>query len=463
MSRMSHTAKAIRYAITGALACGLLTGCAGSSSRHLAKAGDYAARSGAQQDSAIDAAENTVARDPNDAAARRALGQAYLDAGRFESAATTFGDAIALGDESGRTRLSLALARIGAGDRPSAVAVLDEARDAIPAADRGLALALAGETGRGVAILLDALRGGENTPKMRQNLAFAFALDGRWREARIAMAQDVPADKINDRIGEWAAMARPEDVQRRVATLLAVPLGVADPGQPVALALGAVPQDARFAAAEPADAELAPIDAAPGPQTASAELPPLDPAPAEIAPPARYSAAPAFAPAAVPASASFSAAFAAPQADVVSQPVVQAIPAPPAYRAPRTAHAAAPVLAPKAPRRAVAAVSSGQGTHLVQLGSFSSEANARRAVDIFTARDPELRNRTLTITPAVVNGRNFWRVAASAHDGGSALRLCSSVKSRGGACFAYARARAPAGGQPQLAIAVSASGRARSR
>lgn len=463
MSRMSPSAKAIRYAITGALACGLLTGCAGSSSRHLAKAGDYAARSAAKQDRSVDAAEKAVARNPNDPAARVVLGQAYLDAGRFESAATTFDDAIALGDESGRTRLSLALARIGAGDGRSAVAVLDEARDSIPAADRGLALALAGETGRGVAILLDAVRGGDNTPKARQNLAFAFALDGRWREARMAMAQDVPADRINDRIGEWAAMARPEDVQRRVASLLAVPLGVDDPGQPLALALGTAPQDAQLAVAEPASAaELPPLDSAPVAQTAAAELPPLDPAPAAIAPPARYSAAPAFAPAPVPASASFSTAFAAPRSEAVSQPVVQTIPAPPAYRAPRAAHAAAPVLAPRAPRHAVAATA-GRSTHLVQLGSFSSEANARRAVGIFTARNPELRDRALTIIPAVVNGRNFWRVAASGLDGNGALRLCSGVKSRGGACFAYAATRAPAGARPELAMAVSGPARARSR
>src|SRR5690606_16603798 len=118
-------------------------------SKQLARAGDHAQRSSEKWARAVDEAEQQVAQSPNDAAARLALGQAYLDAGRFRSAATTFSDAIALGDASGRTQLSLALARIGAGDTRGAAAVLDEARDSIDATDRGLALALAGETDRG--------------------------------------------------------------------------------------------------------------------------------------------------------------------------------------------------------------------------------------------------------------------------------------------------------------------------
>jgi Tfp pilus assembly protein PilF len=122
---MSRSAKAIRYALSGALAIGLLAGCAGSS--HLARAGNYAARPSGKVNHAVDLAEKAVERSPNDAATRVALGQAYLDAGRFQSAATTFGDAVALGDTSGRTQLSLALAQIGAGDLQAAVEVLDGA------------------------------------------------------------------------------------------------------------------------------------------------------------------------------------------------------------------------------------------------------------------------------------------------------------------------------------------------
>ena len=429
MLRMNPATKVIGYAITGALAAALLAGCAGSPSKHLARAGDHAARAEARHSRAVDAAEQAVAKSPNDPAARVALGQAYLDAGRFQSAVTTFEDAIELGDTSGSTQLRVALAQIGAGDGRAAVEVLDDARDAIPASDRGLALALAGETGRGVGVLLDALRGGENSPKLRQNLAFAYALDGQWREARIAMAQDVPADQMNDRIGAWAMMSRPEDAQRRVANLLSVPAGVADPGQPVALALGAAAQDEQVAVAEPIRSE-APV------QAVAAELPPIDPAPAtaEVEAPN--------------ASASFATAFtAAPSPAYVAQPMVQPLPAfkPIAKRSTASF---------TAQRKVSAAIPVGEGTHLVQLGSFSSETNARRAWGTYTARNPELRNYRLTITPAVVNGKNFWRVAAGGLDRSTAARLCSGLKSRGAGCFAYAANRTlPGVVRPAMAFA----------
>jgi Flp pilus assembly protein TadD len=432
--------QAIRYAVTSVIAAGLLAGCAGS--KHMARAGDHAVSASAQHQQAVEAAEAIVAHTPDDAAARRALGQVYLEAGRFRSAATTFADAVSLGDGSGRTQLSLALAHIGAGDTHGAVAQLDEAGDAIPASDRGLALALAGETSRGVATLINALREGDNSPKLRQNLAFAYALDGRWREARMAMAQDVPPDRIDDRIGEWAMMSRAEDVQRRVASLLSVPAGVADAGQPTRLALRAGAQAGQLAVDDtPAPESIAPVSRA-----ASAELPPIEEAPPVFAAPAAI-AAPAIASAPAPAPHNFATAFSAPEPAAASQPTVQTIAAPPAYRAVRAERRSAVTLPTPA----------GRATHAVQLGSFSSEANARRAIGIFTARDPELRGRELTITPAVVRGKNFWRVAATGFDGGDARRVCSGVKNRGGACFAYAATNAPAGGKLAPAFALARS------
>jgi Flp pilus assembly protein TadD len=457
-SSMSRSVQAMRYALSGALAVGLLAGCAGSS--HLARAGNYAARPNRNLSSAVDVAERAVEGSPNDAAARAALGQAYLDAGRFQSAATTFGDAVALGDTSGRTQLSLALAQIGAGNVQAAVAALDGARDTIPAGDRGLALALAGQTNRGVEILTDALRGGENTPKLRQNLAYAFALDGRWREARVAMAQDVPPDKINDRIGEWAMIAQPEDVQKRVANLLSVPAGVQDAGQPQALALGSAQPARQLAAAE------APTPAAPA---SSAELPPVDQTPAAVSMPAPVGAQVAAPVGPAPSAASFTSAFASqPERHDSPRPTVQPI-SPSAFEA--APRAVSHVAARPAPRSRLAAAAeqvfaarsstAHASTHLVQLGSFSSEANARRAWNIFTAHNAELRNYRLTITPAVVNGRNFWRVAAAGLDGNAARHLCSDVRNRGGACFAYAANRAPAGAAPALAMASPGREKAR--
>ena len=54
-------------------------------------------------DKAISLAEAVVAASPRDPAYRTLLGNAYLRAGRFDSAVTTFDDAMELGDNSART------------------------------------------------------------------------------------------------------------------------------------------------------------------------------------------------------------------------------------------------------------------------------------------------------------------------------------------------------------------------
>ncbi|MGQ4828159.1 hypothetical protein, partial [Enterococcus faecalis] len=86
-------------------------------------------------------------------------------------------------------------------------------------ADLGLALVMAGQGERGVTVLTNAIRSGQNAPKVRQNLAYAYALTGAWREAKIMAGQDLPADQVDARLQSWAAMARPEDQRRRVAAL----------------------------------------------------------------------------------------------------------------------------------------------------------------------------------------------------------------------------------------------------
>ena len=99
-----------------------------------------------------------------------------------------------------------------------------------------------------------------------------------------------------------------------------------------------------------------------------------------------------------------------------------------------------------------------RGTHLVQLGSFSSAQGARRAWGILSAHNGELRHLQMVITPAKVRGHDFWRVAAAGFTGPAANGLCSAVKARGGACFAYASARTltspVAKARPMMAVAA---------
>jgi Flp pilus assembly protein TadD len=388
-----------------------------------------------QTEKAISLAEGLVAANPREASYRALLGQAYLRAGRFESAAQSLNDAMKLGDNSAKTALSLALASAGAGKNREAVAILDDWRDAIPAADLGLAYALAGESNRGVAILSDALRSGDNTPKLRQNLAYAFALDGRWREARVMAAQDVPADQLDARISDWAHKAKPEDGRIRVASMIGAPVR-ADSGMPAQLALNASSDQEQLAAETAAQRLPAPAVAV----AANGELPAVSENPAALA---QYQpvAAPASLPEPAAAEQTFASTFGEPARAATPE---AAAPAPKAKaKRPVRVAVAAPVAAPAAhkpglrPRRAAAPVIGKGASHAIQLGSFSSEQGARRAWGYYAKRNPELRNFKMKITPATVRGKSFWRVAATGLDSNGAGGLCSKVKTRGGVCFAY--------------------------
>lgn len=236
---MARRARGLGLSLASALALALLSGCGGNA---MSEAPGVAAAARAPQADqgparAIASAEASVLADPANAHLRLALGTAYLDAGRFASAETAFADAMTLGEQSPRAALSLALARIAQGRFVEGAAILNEWDGAIAKADLGLALALAGQPERGIHIMANAIRAGENSPKMRQNLAYAYAVAGRWREARLMAQQDLPAHEVNARIEQWAAMASADAYQHRIASLLQVPAGIADTGQPRYLAL----------------------------------------------------------------------------------------------------------------------------------------------------------------------------------------------------------------------------------
>lgn len=438
--------KAVRYAVCTALAAALVAGCAagGGSMARSGSSAKAAARADSNADKAVAAAERAVERSPQDASLRAALANDYLLAGRFASAATTFEDAIALGDNSPRTALAVSLAYIGAGRNAEALTMLDQWRDSIPASDFGLALALAGETTRGVDILSDALRSGEGSAKLRQNLAYAYALDGRWPEARIMAAQDVPAGQLDARISEWAMQGRPEDGNKRIAGLLGAPVR-ADAGQPVHLALSSTGSSsvAAFSAPATAAAELPAIEDGDNAANrveafATAEETVRQPV---TVPFASAGGLPDMAPAeeAFAAPASNPAPRAAGISRAVTVPVPRAQPAPTRTPAISTAPAQDALGRPGNPAEC---------THLVQLGSFSSPENARRAWQVYMKQNPALRDEDKRISEAVVRGKKYWRVAAAGFDQRSANLMCSSVKGRGGSCIAYSESRPLPGVQP---------------
>ena len=208
---------------------------------------------------AVAAAEQAVQVAPTEAGYRLLLGQSYLQAGRFASAGQAFADALTLDPANGKAALNLALTQVAAGDWQAARHTLDVHADAIPAGDRGLALALAGDTGGAVTLLTDVARSAGASPKVRQNLALAYALAGQWQEARVVASADMSPADVDARIEQWAAFVQPHAASDQVASLLGV-RPVSDGGQPAALALNApVGPVALVAVAQVA----APVQAAP--------------------------------------------------------------------------------------------------------------------------------------------------------------------------------------------------------
>lgn len=470
MTRFHSTKAHLKIAVSALIIGTILTGCQMSSS--LARPAKYAAASETAPDSGklskgLKKAESAVAADPRNAMLRLALADAYMKAGRFDSAEMAYDDSLVLGSESPRAAVSLALMQVANGRSADALGTLEEYRDIIPAGDLGLAMALAGNTKQGVAVLVDEIRGGNSNAKVRQNLALAYALDGRWPDAKVMASQDVPADQVDDRIRSWAMMAKPEDYQTRVATLLGV-TPVVDAGMPAGLALANNPDAG--AQARAMDAPLADT-AAPvryADASGNIELPPLGEV-AQVAVPAYVAPVTAMAPV-----------VAAPLPVVqppvgpvrsimesgvqfVSNPVIQAIPVSQAaspVRAPvRTATAPAPkrqmivedasyrpsrdgaarmtrASATPAPAPKPAARTVSGGSYIAQLGAFSSADGARSAWSSISARNPGLKSYDMAVSVATVGGKKLHRVAAAGlASKADADALCKSVKARGTPCI----------------------------
>ncbi|MGQ7830928.1 SPOR domain-containing protein [Altererythrobacter sp. Z27] len=439
MSQTATNKPKIALAVSTALVSIALSGCATSAAppAQASAAKAQVALEKGQFSKAVSHAESAVLADPRNAQSRALLGAAYLEAGRFQAAATSFSDAMELGDSDPRTVLSYALAQIALGNSREAVDALDGARNDIDPADLGLALALAGDANEGVAVLSDALRSGQSSAKLRQNLAYAYALQGNWRAARVMVAEDVPADMVSDRIGEWAELAAPEYYQQRVASLLQVSPSH-DGGQPAQLALANFPSHGQMVADAAGDIAGPELAASEVPQVAVAQ-PVEAPAPAPSPKPvATQTVAVAFAQDSTPVAPKPAA---APAQRVATGPVVQQLPSDYKKPAAKPAAPASRLAASSSQRRMAATADSGSNTHLVQLGSFASRASAERAWGIYQTRYPQLSGRDVVITEAVVRGKTYFRVAAAGYGARSATAMCQTVKSGGKGCIAYAASR----------------------
>lgn len=395
-------------------------------------------------EAAIAFAERSVAGVGSDPETRALLGQAYLSAGRMASAERSFQDAMDLGKTDARTILSLSLAQLAQGKADQARALVVANRQYIPAADYGLALALTGDSKTAIEVLEQAIRESNVTGRTRQNLGLAYALDGRWKEAKLMATQDVAPAAINDRVMEWAQMARPGAYETRVATLLKVSPVANDPGQPVQLALQSSYAPANVAASAENDygQEVASFDR-------NSPLPAVGPAPKDADDEELLAAENNVKVAAVTVPASNASGKTAtpvpmirasynPQATAASDRFVVEgeKSAPVRTAAVQTSASPKPVLQKIAYQPAAKAAGSSGGTHLVQLGAFSSPDGAKRAWGILSARNSDLSAFEYASSRITVKGRTLYRLAAVGFGNQqTAEAMCAGIKAKGGNCI----------------------------
>jgi D-alanyl-D-alanine carboxypeptidase len=379
---------------------------------------------------AVGLAEAAVAGSPRNAGYRALLGQAYLNHGRFASATAALTEATELGATDSNTILSLALAQIAQGKNADAVALLTQHRDTVPASDIGLALALAGDSEGAIYVLSEAARAEGASARTRQNLALAFALSGRWAQARILASQDLSAAKLEARMAEWSKLAEQPSAQIRVASLIGTK-AQQDAGMPVRLALSnfgetqmaAVAPVVEFASADPAPvaayAPPPPVLADAGGAIRSVELPMPERGADGVVPVTEL-----------------------PQPKPAGE-VILADAAP--YRAvPRVAGEGrirpaqkqalelATVLIPKA----MGFDAKKPNGWAVQLGAYDSLGIAKEKWSTLKKRNGVLANFPASSHAATVNGRNFYRLTVNGlATRADATSLCNQLKAQGQTCF----------------------------
>ncbi|SEJ55316.1 Sporulation related domain-containing protein [Sphingobium sp. AP50] len=376
---------------------------------------------------AVESAEAAVQLAPQNAAYRQILGRAYVLAGRFASAETALADAMDLGNADASTVVSLALVQVAQGRPDAARNLLIEHADTVPAGDYGLAMAMAGDPVEGVRILSQAIHDPSATARTRQNLAYAYALGGRWKDARMIVGMDMEPLDANKRISDWAQIAEPSLAPMRVAALMGVIRNEGDPGQPIALALAApvaapvqMAEVTPAAAPEPEVQPIAPV------QVAEAAPAPQPPAPQQVVQPAP-----------VPVIKASSRPVRVAARDFIiedhnARPVAaKAF----AKSSAKTQVAAAPV-ARMQQAAFLKPVSNGASNWVVQLGAYDSAAIAKEKYMSMAGRSGTLAAFPVLTSQATVNGKPYHRLAISGFASrADATLACRTIRAQRGQCF----------------------------
>ena len=456
----------LRTTISAAVIAAMLAGCASTSGPRVVSKG-FGGRSGGDLGlatralaalnannfaEAVALAERAVEKTPTDAGFRTLLGNAYFAAGRFRSAEQAYKDALSIYANQPQALLKLVLVKIAQGKNNEALRFLEVGRDSLDPADVGLAMALAGRAQDAIALLDHAARANGADARVRQNLALAYALSGDWQQARIVAAQDVPANQLDSRLEQWMAMAKPVRASDQVAALVGVAPALADPGQPVRLAL--VKEDQRLA-------EAAPAPVAPEPQPEPAPVPVAEVAPIALPlAPVALPVAPAAGPQPVESRiAEVEASLAPVRIPADPEPAFVAVvpPAPPPPNPIRVA-AASPAEAPLAlvetarqmlpkvraavasesrpkVRRASAPVAE-TSSAVVQLGAYKSPSRVLVAWDAAARRFKGLEDYAPVSARFEGPNGTVYRLSVKGFASRSeATALCERLRRSGGACF----------------------------
>lgn len=368
---------------------------------------------------AVGFAEGAVGLMPQSADYRMLLGQSYLQAGRFASAGQSFADVLKLTPENGKAALNLALTQIAGGDWQAARGTLDTYAGIIPASDRGLAMALAGNTQGAIGLLTEVARSADGNAKVRQNLALSLALSGQWQAARVVAAADMAPAEVDARLEQWAAFAQPAAASDQVASLLGVH-AAADGGQPTALALNLTsgkPEQA-MAAVEPVVPESVAVAA-----------------PVAVADNAVVQAVPEATPAAI---AGFAKVNFGPRREVVQSVPTMLLRA--SGNPMKVALGIRSASAAFAVRAAAVAPTATGGGFYVQLGAFENAGVAKDAWGRATRRFAALGARQPTGMNFKLKGDDFYRLSVGGFSRGEADGVCRQYRAKGGACFVRAGA-----------------------
>ncbi len=409
-----------------------------------------AALRGGSPETALQLADNVLARDPRDDAALVVQGDALTDLGRLSEAYDSYNRALQADQDSvgaiigvGRIRLTddpaaasvlflqalrhnprnttaltdLGVARDLMGDHPGAQLAYRQAlgidpEDSAAQINLALSMAMSGAAADAVRMLRPMASDPNASRKLKHDLAAALTMAGDREEAARILSKDLSPDDVRQALDDYAAARSGGAISAAAGgsqAALALTSSIAAPAPSAAPVPVMVASTAPIAA--PAQATAAAPIAVPAPAAAPAA------SPAPIVPTAPVAPVASVAPAAAP---------------------TPAAPPPALMAAPAEVPAAAPVDAAESSMPAKS-TESAVSRH-VQLASLPSEQEAHAEWRRLRSRMPVLfADRQPVFIKAERNGHTYWLIRTGGFaDGAQARAFCQQVQAAGTGCYASA-------------------------